>query len=94
MRMTKTFTTLDLYLSAFLSLHNLEPTLEVKNGKVIFVFSATDELYRLMGMFNGNQDTPCLDLITATKTLRGKMLSAKQSIADNENGRNYGTYNR
>ena len=75
----KIFTTLDIYLSAFLSLHTLEPTLEVKNGKVIFVFNATDELYRLMGMYNGNQDTPCLDMVTAIKALRGRMLSAKET---------------
>ncbi len=88
----KTFTTLDIYLSAFLFLHNLEPTLEIKNGKVIFVFDATDELYRLMGMFNSNEDTPCLDLITATKTLRGKMLSARESR--NGNGERYGYQTR
>ncbi len=86
--MTKTFTTLDIYLSAFLSLHNLEPTLDIKNGKVIFVFDASDDLYRVMGLFNSNQDTPCLDLITEIKTLRGKMLSAKETR--NGNGERYG----
>jgi len=86
--MEKTFTTLDIYLSAFLSLHNLEPSLDIKNGKVIFVFNASDDLYRVMGLFNSNQDTPCLDLITEIKTLRGKMLSAKETR--NGNGERYG----
>lgn len=88
MATTKTFTTLDIYLSAFLSLHDLEPTLEMRNGKVVFTFEATDTLYRLMSDFNSNPEIPCLDMITAIKTLRGKMLTAK------ENGNGYGKGNR
>lgn len=80
---------IDLYLSAFLTLHGQEPKLINKKGKVIFVFDATDELYRLMGMFNSNQETPCLDLITSIKSLRGKMLSARETR--NENGERHGT---
>jgi hypothetical protein len=35
---TKTFSTLDLYLSAFLVLHEVTPKLENSNGKVVFSF--------------------------------------------------------
>jgi len=86
---TKTFSTLDIYLSAYLSLKNLEPTLEIKNGKVVFSFEAADVLYRLMNDFNSNEDVPVADYTTAIKTLRGKMLTAKESI--NGKGNGYGT---
>lgn len=89
--MTKTFSTLDIYLSAFLSLHNLEPTLKISNGKVIFSFEATDDLYRLMNLFNSNQDTPVADYTTQIKTLRGKMLTAKEGMNGHGNGDRHGT---
>lgn len=87
MEKTKTFTTLDIYLSAYLSLHNIEPSLEVRNGKVVFVFESTDSLYRVMNDFNGNELTEVVDYTTAIKTLRGKMLTAKEGITGYEKGR-------
>ena len=87
---TKTFGTMDLYVSAFLSLHNLEPTLEERNGKIIFTFEATDNLYQLMSKFNSNEDVPVADYTTAVKTLRGKMLTAKESINGYGNGDRHG----
>lgn len=79
MTRTKELELIDLYLSSFLSLHGVPPRLILKNGKVIFVFDTTDEVYRLMTMFNSNQDVPCLDMITAIKTLRGQMLTLKET---------------
>ena len=86
----KIFSTLDIYLSAYLSLHDIEPCLEVKNGKTVFNFDVTDRLYKLMGEFNSNALVEVADFTTAIKTLRGKMLSAKESVTDNVKGRNYG----
>lgn len=94
MATTKTFSTLDIYLSAYLSLHDLEPTLELRNGKVIFVFESTDGLYRLMNDFNANEPVPVADFTTAVKTLRGKMLSAKERIQGNGKGWNSGNHQR
>ncbi len=92
---TKELELIDLYLSSYLTLHGQEPRLINKGGKIIFVFDAIDEVYRRMAEYNSNPDIPCLDLITAIKTLRGKMLTAKESIHGNEKGRNYGTtFNR
>jgi len=87
----KTFTTLDIYLSAYLALQNVEPDLEVKNGKTVFNFEVTDRLYKLMNDFNSNILVEVADYTTAIKTLRGKMLSAKEGVTDNEKGRHYGT---
>jgi hypothetical protein len=79
MAMTTVLELLDLYIAAFLMLHGIPPRLILKNNKVIFVFDASDELYRLMMMYNSNQDVPCLDLITAVKSLRGQMLTLKET---------------
>jgi hypothetical protein len=84
--MGKTFSTLDIYLSAYLALQNIEPELVVKNGKTVFNFEVTDRLYMLMGEFNSNILVEVADYTTKIKTLRGKMLSAKAGIT--ENGRN------
>ena len=73
----KSFSTLDIYLSAFLSLHQVDPILEIRNGKVVFTFEATDAVYRLMNDFNDNKPIEVADYATAIKTLRGKMLTAK-----------------
>lgn len=86
----KAFSTLDIYLASFLSLHETDPTLETRNGKVVFIFDATDRLYHLMNLFNSNEPVPVADFVTTVKTLRGKMLTAKESIRANEKGNDYG----
>jgi DUF4097 and DUF4098 domain-containing protein YvlB len=86
---TRTINLLDIYLSSFLSLHGVEPKLETKNGKVMFVFEADDRVYKLMNLFNGNVDVPVADFVTTVKTLRGKMLTAKEGVTGN--GARYGT---
>jgi len=91
---TKVFSTLDIYLASFLSLHGTDPILEARNGKVIFTFENTDNLYRLMNLYNSNQDVPVADFVTAVKTLRGKMLTAKESIQGNGKGMTYGKGNK
>ncbi|HVN97150.1 MAG TPA: DUF5659 domain-containing protein [Syntrophorhabdaceae bacterium] len=85
---TRKINLLDIYLSSFLSLHGIEPALELKSGKVVFTFEADDQVYRLMNLFNGNVDVPVADFVTTVKTLRGKMLSAKETR--NGNGEWYG----
>lgn len=49
----------DLYIAAYLALHGTPPRLILKNGKVLFVFEATDEVYHLMTMFNSYHEEPC-----------------------------------
>ena len=87
---TRTINLLDIYLSSFLALNGIEPKLETRNGKVVFTFEAEDRVYKLMNLFNGNADVPVADFVTTVKTLRGKMLTVKESItgkgADNAYG--------
>lgn len=74
---TKTLSTLDLYLSSFLSLHGIIPELRITNGKVTFNFPITDDLYRLANSYNSNEPVPVADFVTAVKTLRGQMLTMR-----------------
>jgi hypothetical protein len=90
----KTFSTLDIYLASFLTLHDQEVTLELQNGKVVFTFESTDTLYRLMNDFNSNEDVPVLNYTTVIKTLRGKMLTAKESMNGHGKGNGYGCQTR
>lgn len=69
---------MDLYSSAYLIVHHLEPTLELKNGKVVFVFEGNDEVYRLLNKFNEDVQVPVAQFVTAIKTLRGRMLTLKE----------------
>ncbi len=94
MTKTKALELIDLYIAAFLMFHGVPPRLILKNGKVIFVFDASDEVYRLMTMYNSNQDVPCLDMITAIKTLRGQMLTLKGTDNDYEKGGRHGYQTR
>jgi 5'-3' exonuclease len=79
MEKQKKFSTLDVYLSAFLSLHGLTPSLERKGGRVTFNFPATDALYRIMSDYNSNEVTPVADFVTRVKTLRGQMLTMREA---------------
>lgn len=82
----RVFTTLDIYLTSFLALNGISPNLEVKNARVVFTFEATDQLYCLMNLFNSNINVPVTDFVTVVKTLRGKMLTAKEGIEGNGKG--------
>ena len=91
MAKTKTFSTLDIYLASFLSLHDQDVTLELQNGKVVFTLEASDSLYRLMNQFNSNVQVAVLNYTTAIKTLRGKMLTTKESMNGHGKGNGYET---
>jgi hypothetical protein len=71
------FTSLDLYLSAYLSLNGCPPELEIRNGKVLFSFRQSGDVNRLIGQFNSNSPVPVADFTTAVKTLRGRMIEKK-----------------
>lgn len=77
MREKKTFQTLDLYISAYLTLCGIQPELQVTNGRVIFVFPQSDDLYRLLSNYNSNITIPVADFVTTVKMLRGQMLSMR-----------------
>ncbi len=69
------YTTLDIYLSAYLQLQGLRPRLERTNNKVIFSFPVNNQLYQFLLNFNSNIDVPVADYVVTVKTLRGQMLT-------------------
>lgn len=78
-------TLIDIYIVAFLVIHNLEPKLELRNGKVFFLYEATEQIYRLMNDFNSDVKVPITSYVSAVKTLRARMFGAKaQDIAATE----------
>ena len=77
MEQKTTFTTMDIYLSAFLSLSGVQPELQLNQSKVIFAFPANDDLYKLMMNYNSNVSVPVTDFVTLVKTLRGQMLTMR-----------------
>ncbi len=74
---SKKLNLLDVNLASFLQLCGIPPKLELNNGRVIFTFTATDELYKLMNNYNSNVNVPILDYVTTLKTLRSQMLSMR-----------------
>lgn len=73
------FTTLDIHLASFLKLNGIPPTLQLNNGRVVFTFPATNQLYKLTMDFNSNVPVPVADFVTTVKTLRGQMLTLRGS---------------
>ncbi|MCL4492492.1 MAG: DUF5659 domain-containing protein [Nitrospirae bacterium] len=73
----KVFSTLDIYLSAFLALHGISPKLEIHNGRVTFNFVASDELYEKALDYNSNSPVPVASFVTSVKALRGQMLTMR-----------------
>ena len=73
------FTSLDIYLSAFLSFHGIEPILENRQGKIVFLFENSDELYRCIDRFNNDEAVPVNSFATKVKTLKGKLLTEKEN---------------
>jgi hypothetical protein len=82
--MTKTkqeqYTTLDIYLSAYLQLQGLQPSLHRSYNKVIFSFSATHQLYKLLLDYNSNMQVPVADYVITVKALRGQMLELMHAV--------------
>ncbi len=77
MQFEKRFTITDLYLACFLQINGIFPDLQSLNGRVIFTFPATDELYKLVNAFNTGAKASVLDYITALKDLRARMYAIK-----------------
>lgn len=76
-RDTKTFSTLDISTAAFLELNGIQASLENQNGRIIFLFPISDKLYELAHAYNSNVLVPVADFVTALKSLRGRMLTAR-----------------
>jgi hypothetical protein len=75
-------TILDINQSSFLAMNGLEPELVMQSGRVVFSFPADDDFFRLSEAYNANLEVKCLDFVRSLRTLRAKMINAKE----NDNG--------
>jgi Domain of unknown function (DUF5659) len=73
----KRFSTLDISTAAYLELNGIQAQLENHDGRIIFVFPISDRLYELAHAYNSNALVPVADFVTALKSLRGRMLTAR-----------------
>lgn len=73
--MEKEFETADLYLSAAICiLLNTQPNFKVENGRTLFVFPASDDLYKAMNVFNNGIQVNAYEYSQMIKRLRAEML--------------------
>ena len=65
----------DVYLSAFLDLMGISPTLAFHGSRVVFEFPNTPETGDLLGAYNRNPSVPLIDYVTSLRRLRAQMLA-------------------
>ncbi|MCG6533891.1 MAG: hypothetical protein L7F78_04210 [Syntrophales bacterium LBB04] len=74
----KEFVTPDLYLSSAISiLLNLQPTFKVENGRTLFCFPASDDLYKAMSAYNNGIPLNAYEYAEKLKRLRGEMIARR-----------------
>lgn len=76
--MEKRFTTTDVYLATFLVISKIPIEFEVRNGRVIFSFPASDDLYKLTYSYNcGNATVSVVEFANMLKYVRARMNDIK-----------------
>ena len=74
----KEFVTPDLYLSSAISiLLNLQPTFKVENGRTLFCFPVSDDLYKAMSAYNNGVAVSAYEFAEKIKRLRGEMIARR-----------------
>lgn len=72
--MEKNFDTADGYLaSAITLLLKHFPDYKLQNGKILFVFPISDDLYRAMSAYNGGAEVNVFEYAQTLKRLRAEM---------------------
>lgn len=84
----KELATADLYLASAISiLLNTQPNFRGSNGKVLFVFPASDELYKAMNDYNNGIPLNSYEFAQTIKRIRAEMLIRKGG--KDETGKTY-----
>jgi len=68
---------LDIHLSSYLVLNGIHPKLTKQGTRVIFEFSVTPEIYKIMEQYNRNPTVPVLDFVSALRRTRSQMLAMR-----------------
>lgn len=73
------FTTLDAYLSGYLTLQGFEPELVQQGDKVVFVFESTDDFYKALEAYNVGAAVDASKLALTVKTLKSKIYALRKA---------------
>lgn len=79
---------LDIHQASFQAMNGNEPDLELQGGRVVFVFQADEDFYRISSLYNDNSPVNILDFVNALRKLRAKMLSLKDKVKGNGGEKN------
>lgn len=75
---TKEFMSADLYLASAISiLLNMQPNFRVENGRTLFIFPISDDLYNAMNLYNNGIPLNSYEFAQTIKRLRAEMLMRK-----------------
>jgi len=74
----KTFTSLDAYLSGYLTLKGFLPNLILQGDKVVFSFPASTELFTAISEYNSGATVEASRLAFATKALKSQIHSMRK----------------
>ena len=75
----KVFTTLDSYISGYLTLKGFIPKLIKQGDKVVFAFSSSDALYQAITEYNNGAIVSASQLALAVKTLKSQIHSLRRN---------------
>lgn len=90
---TNTFETDDLYLSsAITTILKKPPGFKVVNGRTIFVYPVSDELYGAMAQYNGGVKLNAIELTQTIKRLRAVMMMKRNEHERGHNDKNHRAY--
>jgi hypothetical protein len=71
------FSTLDIYLSAFIELNGIPAELK-DNGRIVFIFPYSEKVRNLCSKYNGNMSVPVADFVSILRTLKARMFAMKE----------------
>lgn len=86
----KIFTTLDVYISSFLSLKGFTPKLIVQNGsgKIVFAFNTSPELLKEIENYNGGATVKASQFALTIKALKSQIFAHKEEMRNEHTNRN------
>lgn len=77
----KEFISADLYLASAISfLLNTQPNFKVENGRTLFVFPISDELYKAMNAYNNGTPINAYEYAQILRRLRAEMLIRRNGM--------------
>ncbi len=87
---TKEFITPNIYLSSAISvLLNIQPNFKVENGRTLFCFPVSDDLYKAISAYNNGIALSAYEYAEKIKRLRGEMIMRRDR--ESKRGKNNGS---